>query len=67
MPLPRTVPRPMPPMPMPQAPSDGSWDQQPSDESWDLDCEDIGEEVDIDGYDPNNLDADGDGVGCEGW
>ena len=33
----------------------------------DLDCADIGHEVQIDDDDPYNLDADGDGVGCEGW
>ena len=44
----------------------GNGGNQVSD-SGDLDCEDIGEEVYIDDEDPNNLDADGDGIGCEGW
>jgi hypothetical protein len=39
----------------------------PEYESGDLDCEDIGHEVEIDGYDPDGLDGDNDGVGCEGW
>jgi hypothetical protein len=43
--------------------SDDTYDDY---ESGDLDCEDIGEEVYIDD-DPNGLDADGDGIGCEGW
>lgn len=33
----------------------------------DLDCEDYGEEVWVGDYDPDSLDADGDGWGCEGW
>lgn len=33
----------------------------------DLDCEDIGAEVYVGSDDPNGLDADGDGWGCEGW
>lgn len=33
----------------------------------DLDCVDIGQEVWVGGDDPNYLDADGDGWGCEGW
>lgn len=33
----------------------------------DEDCEDIGEEVWVGDYDPDGLDADGDGWGCEGW
>jgi hypothetical protein len=33
----------------------------------DLDCADIGHSVVIRGADPNGLDGDGDGVGCEGW
>jgi endonuclease YncB( thermonuclease family) len=33
----------------------------------DLDCKDFGEKnIPVGGNDPNNLDADGDGVGCEG-
>ncbi len=35
--------------------------------SGDLDCVDVGHEVSIGGNDPNGLDADGDGIGCEGW
>jgi hypothetical protein len=33
----------------------------------DLDCADIGREVYVSGNDPNFLDADNDGIGCEGW
>jgi hypothetical protein len=33
----------------------------------DSDCEDVGEEVWVGSYDPDGLDADGDGWGCEGW
>ena len=33
----------------------------------DLDCEDIGEEVWVGDYDPNYLDDDGDGWGCESF
>lgn len=33
----------------------------------DLDCDDIGHPVDVSGGDPNHLDADGDGIGCEGY
>jgi hypothetical protein len=33
----------------------------------DIDCADVGHEVYIDGDDPYYLDADNDGVGCEGW
>ena len=36
-------------------------------DSGDLDCADIGEEIEIDGDDPNGPDADEDGIGCEGW
>ena len=46
---------------------DRSYDDGSYDDGGDLDCVDIGEEVYIDGDDPNNLDADGDGIGCEGW
>ena len=35
--------------------------------SGDLDCEDIGEEVWVGDDDPDGLDGDGDGYGCEGW
>jgi LysM repeat protein len=31
----------------------------------DIDCKDIGHPVDVTGSDPNNLDADHDGIGCE--
>lgn len=31
----------------------------------DLDCKDIKGPVWVGGYDPHNLDADGDGIGCE--
>lgn len=33
----------------------------------DLDCVDIGREVSVGAYDPNGLDRDNDGIGCEGW
>lgn len=33
----------------------------------DLDCADVGSEVSVAGSDPHGLDADNDGVGCEGW
>jgi hypothetical protein len=36
-------------------------------DNYDLDCEDIGEEVWVGDYDPNYLDADGDGWGCESF
>ena len=32
---------------------------------YDLDCVDVGGPVSITGSDPNRLDADGDGIGCE--
>jgi hypothetical protein len=35
--------------------------------SGDLDCEDIGHQVWVGNYDPNGLDGDGDGWGCDGW
>ena len=35
--------------------------------SVDLDCVDIGYETWVGSDDPNGLDADGDGWGCEGW
>ena len=36
-------------------------------DGFDQDCEDIGEEVWVGDYDPDGLDADGDGWGCETW
>jgi len=42
------------PLPLPRYQSSG-----------DLDCPDFGQEVWVGSYDPNNLDADGDGWGCE--
>ena len=33
----------------------------------DLDCRDVGRRVCVTGADPHRLDADRDGVGCEGW
>ncbi|OEO29726.1 hypothetical protein VW23_024425 [Devosia insulae DS-56] len=33
----------------------------------DLDCQDVGQAVVMSGSDPNNLDADGDGIGCEAF
>jgi hypothetical protein len=38
-----------------------------SDESGDLDCVDIGREVYVGDDDPNGLDRDGDGYGCESY
>src|SRR5690349_16728111 len=38
-----------------------------NDESGDLDCADIGHSVEIGPDDPNGLDADGDGIGCESY
>lgn len=35
--------------------------------SHDLDCADIGHRVYVGANDPNHLDADGDGIGCERW
>lgn len=35
--------------------------------SGDLDCADIGRQVYVGLNDPNFLDADNDGIGCEGW
>ncbi|WP_197287834.1 excalibur calcium-binding domain-containing protein [Streptomyces apocyni] len=32
----------------------------------DVDCSDLPGPVDVSGGDPHNLDADGDGIGCEG-
>ena len=32
-----------------------------------LDCSDIGHRVIVNGPDPNHLDADHDGIGCEDW
>lgn len=34
-------------------------------DSYDQDCEDVGEEVWVGSDDPDGLDADGDGYGCE--
>jgi hypothetical protein len=36
-------------------------------DSYDQDCIDVGEEVWVGDYDPDGLDADGDGWGCEIW
>ena len=33
----------------------------------DVDCAEVGQEVTVSGSDPNGLDADNDGIGCEGW
>ena len=33
----------------------------------DLDCSDVGHQVTVSDGDPHKLDADGDGLGCEGW
>lgn len=37
------------------------------DSYYDLDCADIGEEVEVIGYDEYGLDRDGDGYGCESY
>lgn len=49
------------PAPVPQGGSGGDWS------GGDLDCDDIGYEIWVGDYDPNGLDGDGDGWGCEGW
>lgn len=36
-------------------------------DSYDQDCADIGEEVWVGSYDPDGLDRDGDGYGCESY
>jgi|LakMenE01Jun11ns_1017448.scaffolds.fasta_scaffold9474359_3 hypothetical protein len=36
-------------------------------DSYDQDCSDIGYEVYVGSYDPDGLDADGDGYGCESY
>jgi hypothetical protein len=36
-------------------------------DGFDQDCADVGEEVWVGDYDPDGLDADGDGWGCETW
>ena len=36
-------------------------------DNYDQDCADVGEEVWVGDYDPDGLDADGDGWGCEVW
>ncbi len=52
---------------------DGGWSNpvpdngSPDYPSGDLDCEDIGHQVWVGNYDPNGLDGDGDGWGCDGW
>jgi len=33
----------------------------------DVDCAEVGQEIVVSGNDPNGLDADNDGIGCEGW
>ncbi len=43
------------------------WDDFSYDDPSDLDCEDIGQEIWVGDDDPNGLDRDGDGWGCEGW
>ena len=42
-------------------------DGYPAYDGYDLDCGDIGHPVTVDGADAHRLDADGDGIGCEGW
>lgn len=37
------------------------------DAPYDLDCSDIGERVEVIGYDEYNLDGDNDGIGCESY
>jgi hypothetical protein len=45
----------------------GGSDDNYYDTGGDLDCEDVGHEVYVGNDDPDNLDGDGDGWGCEGW
>ena len=52
-----------------EAPMDDSVDE-PYDgysDNYDQDCADVGEEVWVGDDDPDGLDADGDGWGCETW
>ena len=50
-----------------KAESSGINNNQLDNNGKDLDCKDFGEKnIPVGGNDPNNLDADGDGVGCEG-
>ena len=44
---------------------DGWGDDASSYGGRDLDCDQVNGPVRVGGYDPNNLDADGDGIGCE--
>jgi hypothetical protein len=44
--------------------SDSSY---PAYSGYDLDCVDIGHRVSVGSSDPHNLDADGDGIGCESY
>jgi hypothetical protein len=37
------------------------------DAPYDLDCSDVGEQVEVIGYDEYNLDGDNDGIGCESY
>jgi hypothetical protein len=46
---------------------ESEWDDFYYDDPSDLDCEDIGQEIWVGDDDPNGLDRDGDGWGCEGW
>jgi len=46
------------------------YEEEPYDgynDSYDQDCSDVGEEVWVGDDDPDGLDADGDGWGCELW
>jgi hypothetical protein len=47
--------------------SDEGWEPVDPNEwnGYDLDCADVGGPVEIYGIDPNGLDRDGDGIGCE--
>ena len=47
--------------------SSGDDDDDYDDDSGDLDCEDIGDKVWVVDDDPNQLDGDGDGYGCDAW
>ncbi len=48
----------------------GNYQEEPYsgyNDGYDQDCSDIGREVWVGGYDPDGLDRDGDGWGCESY
>ena len=47
-------------------PPDEGLADYPAWNGYDLDCPDVGHPVSVPGADPHRLDADNDGVGCEG-